>query len=42
MKNRPFLTDLDSHVQQLVQDKPFKNDPSKPYFFENRKAPCQP
>ncbi len=41
-ESRPFLTDRDSHVQQLVQDKLFKNDPSKPHFFENREAPCQP
>jgi hypothetical protein len=40
-ESRPFLTDLDSHVEQHVQDEPFTNDASKPSFYENTEAPCQ-
>ena len=38
----PFFTDLNSRVPQLVQEKRFKNDPTKPTFFENKESPCQP
>ena len=34
---------LDSQVEQRArQDELFENDPSKPPFFENKEAPCQP
>ena len=42
-ESRPLLADLDSQVEQRArQDEPFENDPSKPPFFENKEAPCQP
>ena len=37
-ESRPFVIDLDSHIEQHVQDEPLKNYPSLSPLFENREA----
>ena len=40
-ESRSFVVDLDSHIEQHVQDEPLKNYPSVSPLFENREAPYQ-
>ena len=41
-ESRSFVIDLDSHIEQHVQDEPLKNYSSVSPLFENRETPYQP
>ena len=40
-ESRPFVVDLDSHIEQHVQDEPLKKYSPVSPLFENREAPYQ-
>ena len=40
-ESRPFVVDLDSHIEKHVQDEPLKNHPSVSPLFEKREVPYQ-